>query len=104
MACARQASPLELFAEVTTHVHDYFPSLAHVLVSPIALLLQFRPAEPVHPEGKDGGVEDDVGNVATGGVEGLFGDFSSAVPLLDVLVLGQPSGTHAHAAAVNECI
>lgn len=76
-------------------------SLAHVLVSTIALLLQFRSAKPVHTEGKDGGVEDDVGNVATGGVEGLLGDLSSAVPLFDVLVLGQPSGTHAHVAAMN---
>ena len=78
-----------------------FPSLAHVLVPAISLLLQFRSAEPVNSEGKDGSIEDDVGNVATGGVEGLLGNLSSAVPLFDVLVLGQPSGTHAHVAATN---
>ena len=74
-------------------------SLAHVLVSAIALLLQLRSTEPVNSEGEDGGVEDDVGNVAAGGVEGLLGDLPSAVPLLDVLILGEPSGTHAHVPA-----
>ena len=74
--------------------------LAHILVSAIALLLQLRSGEPVHAEGKDGSIEDDVGNVGTGGVEGLLGDLPPAVPLFDVLVLREPSRTHAHVAAV----